>query len=522
MSRARDVASGNLALINPTSDGNLLTASSGAWVSQAPAPSGNQVEMVASGTLADGSAVILQSDGTVKVPTGVSGGELSKQTIQATNSTLITGSCFHTGQNKIVISYSDNANSTHGMLVAGTISGDTITFGTPITFNAGYTNNSSLAYHAQADRIVVAYEDSVSQYGTFRTYSLSGTTFTASVNATRINSTESMGNIVCQYDPDQQCVVVFWRRISVGNAGGVMALTITSNSAGTNAIGNYGNGVVTQNKCAYNTALDHHLVIYKDSNNNSYLHYSVYTASGTTLTRHTEGLIYNGTADQHDLGYDPDSDRMLVFASLSALNSEGHIIVGTASGNSYNWTAPSANTSRVSLFQELAQGCQIIHDPDAQQMICIWQGTDNAGSTFAQDGRIAFVTVSGTTITTGTPQTWNTGYIDQIDPIYDTNADRLAVAYRDQANSNHIFGSILKLSSTDLTASNFLGFSNGAYTNGQTATIQTTGNVDDAQTGLVIGSTYFVQSDGTLGTTASPLVSVTAGKAIAATKILIA
>ena len=170
-----------------------------------------------------------------------------------------------------------------------------------------------------------------------------------------------MGNMVCQYDPDQQCVVVFWRRISVGNAGGVMALTITSNSAGTGTIGNYGNGVVTQNKCAYNTTLDHHLVIYKDSNNNSYLHYSVYTASGTTLTRHTEGLVYSGTADQHDLGYDPDSDRMLVFASLSALNSEGHIIVGTASGNSYNWTAPSANTSRVSLFQEMAQACQIIH-----------------------------------------------------------------------------------------------------------------------------------------------------------------
>lgn len=509
------LASPNFSGTPQISGSNILTAAT------APA-GGNVVEAVASGTLADGSAVILQSDGTVKVPTGVAGGELSKQTIQATNSTLITGSCFHTVQNKVVISYSDNTNSTHGKLVAGTVSGDTITFGTPITFNAGYTNNSSLAYHAQADRIVVVYEDSVSQYGTFKTYSLSGTTFTASVGATRLNSTESMGNMVCQYDPDQQCVVVFWRRISVGNAGGVMALTITSNSAGTNAIGNYGNGVVTQNKCAYNTALDHHLVIYKDSNNNSYLHYSVYTASGTTLSRHTEGLIYSGTADQHDLGYDPDSDRMLVIASISGLNSEAHIIVGTASGNSYGWTTPSANTSRVSLFQELAQGCQIIHNPDTQQMICIYQGTDNAGSTFAQDGRIVAVTVSGTTITAGTPQTWNTGYIDQIAPVYDTNADRLAVAYRDQANSNHIFGSILKLSSTDLTTSNFLGFSNGVYTNGQTATIQTTGNVDDAQSNLVIASTYFVQNDGTLSTTPSPLVTVKAGKAISATKILIA
>ena len=38
--------------------------------------------------------------------------------------------------------------------------------------------------------------------------------------------------------------------------------------------------------------------------------------------------------------------------------------------------------------------------------------------------------------------------------------------------------------STNLTANNFLGFSNAAYTDGQTATIQITGSVDDAQSGL--------------------------------------
>ena len=58
------------------------------------------------------------------------------------------------------------------------------------------------------------------------------------------------------------------------------------------------------------------------------------------------------------------------------------------------------------------------------------------------------------------------------------------------------------------------------YTDGQTATIQLIGSVDDAQSGLTPGQKYYVQTDGTLSTTAgSP--SVLAGKAISSTKLAI-
>ena len=74
--------------------------------------------------------------------------------------------------------------------------------------------------------------------------------------------------------------------------------------------------------------------------------------------------------------------------------------------------------------------------------------------------------------------------------------------------------------STNLTAENFVGISDGAYTNGQTATIQLAGSVDDAQSGLTPGSKYYVQNNGTLSTTAdSP--SVFAGTAVATTKLIV-
>jgi len=73
---------------------------------------------------------------------------------------------------------------------------------------------------------------------------------------------------------------------------------------------------------------------------------------------------------------------------------------------------------------------------------------------------------------------------------------------------------------TNLTAENFIGISDGAYSNNQTATIQLIGSVDDAQSSLTPGQKYYVQGDGTLSETADT-PSVLAGKAISSTKLVI-
>ena len=74
--------------------------------------------------------------------------------------------------------------------------------------------------------------------------------------------------------------------------------------------------------------------------------------------------------------------------------------------------------------------------------------------------------------------------------------------------------------STNLTTENFIGFSDAAYTDGQTANIQIISSVDDAQSGLTTGSLHYVQNDGTLSTTAG-VISVEAGTALSATEISI-
>ena len=75
--------------------------------------------------------------------------------------------------------------------------------------------------------------------------------------------------------------------------------------------------------------------------------------------------------------------------------------------------------------------------------------------------------------------------------------------------------------SSNLAAGNFIGISDGAYADGVTATIQLSSpSIDDAQSGLTPGSSYYVQSDGSLSTTAGD-PAVLAGIALSATQLLI-
>ena len=73
---------------------------------------------------------------------------------------------------------------------------------------------------------------------------------------------------------------------------------------------------------------------------------------------------------------------------------------------------------------------------------------------------------------------------------------------------------------TNLTANNFLGFSDAAYSDGATAKIQIAGSVDDAQSGLTTAKKHYVQNDGSLSTTAGD-PSVEAGVGISTTQIIV-
>jgi len=484
---------------------------------------GNTVDMVASGTLANGDTVILNADGTVSSISGVAGGALSTQTFQSSN-VYIGGSkgTFHSGENKVLIVYRDSGNSSHGKIVAGTVSGNTLSFGTPETFHGQYTNDMDVAYDVNANLVVVAFESTAGQYGEVRTYSLSGTSFTAQGSPTRWNSTNASGHVKIQYDPDAQGCVLFYRDISGSNYGKARYVGVSGQVIAFGSPVTFESNLVTGLQITYNTTENHHLVIYnRTSGGSTRQAYATVTLSGSTVSNQSSAVIFAGdTIGDMDLAHNPTINKVAISCSGQSLNPiAGYIVVGTPSTHAYTWTsAPSGSTRRFS-DANVIDMTKITYNPDTGKFLVMYRDL-----TDSYKGKGVEITIDASSnVTVGSTETFfdfNNAYYYA--PIYDTNADKLVVGYQDQSDGNKGKGAIIVFSSTTLTTSNFLGFSNAAYTNGQTATIQVTGNVDDAQTGLTINTTYYVQNDGTLGTSPSAIANVTAGKAIAATKILIA
>ena len=93
----------------------------------------------------------------------------------------------------------------------------------------------------------------------------------------------------------------------------------------------------------------------------------------------------------------------------------------------------------------------------------------------------------------------------------------------DKANSSNTAGkshSITNaISTTNMTTENFVGFAKAAATNGNSVDVKVVGNTS-TQSSLTAGQKYYVQMDGTLGTSADT-PSVEAGLALSSTKLLI-
>jgi hypothetical protein len=142
------------------------------------------------------------------------------------------------------------------------------------------------------------------------------------------------------------------------------------------------------------------------------------------------------------------------------------------------------------------------------------------------------IQLSGTTITVDSSDTLEVVSSTSLVPafrssVYDSTTGKVVLAYT-QANgasqgddAGDGYANVITIGGTpNLTSENYIGISSSGVSDGQVVTVHTQGMVDDNQTGLIAGQTYYVQTNGTISTTAgSP--SVIAGTAISATELIV-
>ena len=201
---------------------------------------------------------------------------------------------------------------------------------------------------------------------------------------------------------------------------------------------------------------------------------------------------------------------MVIAYRDSGNSGAGTAIVGTVSGTSISFGSAvvyeTGNTLRNSSTFDSARN----------KVIITYYDNENSNDY----GTFVVGTVSGTSISFGTPVVFDSSSTSYPSATYDSTNNKVVISYMDGGNSNYGTAVVVNNTGTTLTTENFIGFSDAAYSDGDTATVQIITALDNAQSGLTTGSKHYVQNDGTLSTTAgSP--SVLAGTAISDTEIIV-
>ena len=443
--------------------------------------------------------------------TGASIPSLGSPEVFESDTAYNTSSVFDSTNNKVIVAFYGPGTFT-GKVVVGTVSGTSISFGSASTFATGVAAYmESMVYDSTNQKIVIAYGDSGNSYrGTAIVGTVSGTS--VSFGSPAVFESTTSTPIAATFDSSNGKVVIAYRDHANSDYGTAVVGTVsgTSISFGTPAVFAYSNSYPaipifdsTNNKI---------VIAYRDVGNSFYGTAVVGTVSGTSISFGTPVVFESANSGYISAVFDSGNGKAVIAYRDSGNSSYGTAIVGTVSGTSISFGTPvvfeSGNTQHISSTYDSTNG----------KVIIAYMDNDNNNY-----GTVIRGTVSGTSISFESPLVFNSNGNTAYNSVaYDSANDKAVISYGDNGNSNYgtsIVFSPITLGS-NLTAENFIGISDGAYTNGQTATVQLIGSVDDAQSGLTPGQKYYVQGNGTLSTTAgSP--SVLAGKAISSTKLAI-
>ena len=502
---------GAVQAVAPSTSGNVLTSNGSTWQSTTPAGGGPVLEATASGALANGDMVVVNADGTVSVveTTGYPSAAASPVIYESANSAF-NSATFDSNSNKVVISYADGGNSGYGTSIVGTVSGTSITFGTPVVFNSADTDDISSTFDSVENKVVIAYQDNGnSLYGTAIVGTVSGTSITFGTAVVFESASTTLTSTV--FDSASNKVVISYQDTGNASYGTAIVGTVsgTSISFGTAAVFNSAStGPMTS---AFDSNSNKVVITYQDVGGSYYGAAIVGTVSGTSISFGTEVVFNSATTYYTAATFDSNSNKIVISYRDQGNSGYGTAIVGTVSGTSISFgTSATFNSSVVNYNKSLFAS-------NSNKIVIVYSDEGNSGY-----GTVVNGVVSGTSITFEAPIVFESANTASISQAFDSSAGQVAIAYMDIGNS--YYGTSVVFTSgteaTNLTAENYIGIADGAYADTVTATIQIVGSVDDAQTGLTAGQAYYVQQDGTLST-APDLISVFAGTAVAATKLIV-
>ena len=411
-----------------------------------------EFKAVASGTLPSGRPVVVNADGTVSVvaETTVTEGFGSPVVFESANTTF-NSAVYDSNAQKVVIAYTDGGNSSYGTAIVGTVSGTSISFGTAVVFESASSSNMSAIYDTNAQKVVIAYTDvGGSEHGTAIVGTVSGTSI--SFGSPTVFESASTEVISAAYDANAQKVVIAYRDFANSSKGTAVVGTVSGTSI------SFGSPVIFENastsyiSAIYDASAQKVVIAYRDNGNSYYGTAIVGTVSGTSISFGSAVVFESANSEYISGVYDSNAQKVVIAYQDGGNSNYGTAIVGTVSGTSISFGSAVVFESGMSSF------ISATYDANVQKVVIAYRDSDNSNY-----GTVIVGTVSGTSISFGSASIFESANSDYISAIYDANVQKVVIAYRDRGNSDYGTSIIFQNASTsqNLTSENYIGMSRG-------------------------------------------------------------
>ena len=271
---------------------------------------------------------------------------------------------------KVVIAYRDNDNSDYGTAIVGTVSGTSISFGSAAVFESATVNSISSAY-VGSSKVVIAYQDAGnSNYGTAVVGTVSGTSISFGTPVVFESATTDYISVV--YDPDNGKVVIVYQDTDNSNYGTSIVGTVSGTSI------SYGTAVVFESadtddsiSAAY-VGSSKVVIAYQDTDNSGYGTAIVGTVSGTSISYGTAVVFESASTSNIASTYDSTNDKVVIAYADSGNSSYGTVIEGTVSGTSISFGTAVVFESAASY------NSSCVYDPDNGKVVIAYRDSGNS------------------------------------------------------------------------------------------------------------------------------------------------
>jgi hypothetical protein len=332
--------------------------------------------------------------------------------------------------NKFLVVTADGSNSYNGYGFVATLSGTSISYGSGTTFNTTSSNNQTVSYDSTAQKLLVTYADLTASdvKGCVGTISSTSVSFGSSTQAVDTNSIGfSFLKLPMSYDPATDKTYMVYSRDGSTEYGYLLTATISSTSVSFADETAFTSVRTTSCSIVVDTTSNKAAIVYSDRTDTNNGDSQVYSPAGSNLT----AQAFVGVAD----------------SAISA-SAAGSIIVqgGTVSGVS-SGTGVSAGTAVQYSASNLADvyAADSVYDSTNNKVIVVYDGA-GSGAGYGIVG-----TISGTSVSYGSAVQYSGGNARHSQVTYDSTNQRVVVVYSDDANSRYLTVAVGTVSGTSIS-----------------------------------------------------------------------